>query len=131
MALAMVRATMTATFARAAKESAEGAGEVDAAQAQVLDMTAQLHEAQNQLLELTKQNTEISEQMDELFDMYNNLRKQKSLELEALEVELQRLGLTLELPPPEKPKLGSWTGNKISTTPYHVLLSGEFTIKLK
>jgi septal ring factor EnvC (AmiA/AmiB activator) len=122
---------MTAAFARAAQESSEGAGELEQTRAALAQKESEIHYLRNDLHSSVLQKEEQAEQLDELFDMYNALREQRTLELEDLEEELQRLGLTLELPPPKPPKRGSWMAKKISKVPYNVLLSGQFKIALR
>ena len=122
---------MAEAFARAAQDTAEGQGELEQTRAALATKDSAIHVLQNKLHDAVAQNEEQAEQMDELFDMYNGLRQQRTLELKALEEELQRLGLTLELPPPKPPKKGAWMVKKISEEPYNVLLSGQFKIVLR
>ena len=122
---------MAEAFARAAQDTAEGEGELEQTRAALATKDSAIDLLQNKLHDAVAQTEEQAEQMDELFNLYNDLRQQRTLELNALEEELQRLGLTLELPPPKPPKRGSWMAKQISEDPYNVLLSGQFKIVLR
>lgn len=118
----MLRASMAAKFACAEQES-------DAA-AQMAD---ELLAVQNRFHEAVEANEEKEKQMNELFDIYCDLREQRNLELEALETELERLGLVLELMPPQNPpKKNAWMKKKkVKFKPYQLLTEGKFKISLR
>jgi hypothetical protein len=70
VALSMVRATMAATFARAAEEAAGAGGELENAQAEAAKTRASFHEMQNKLSKAAAEQEELAEQMEQMFDMY-------------------------------------------------------------
>jgi len=124
---------MAAAVSKRAEDSAASpsGGELEQALAEAARSDAAYHQAESERVTACEEKEELEENLEEILTQYNELRDQKTLELQALEEELQGLGLTLTLPPPEPPKKGSWMASKVSKQPYHVLLSGQFKINLR
>lgn len=126
----MVRASMAAEIARAAQDSAEGSGELEQTRAENATLIARLHAQQSQLHNVEKEKEELAEQVNELLGLHNEVCEQRPKELEALRTELDRLGLQLELIPPQKPKKKPKKKEK-KIPQYQLLLEGHFKINLR
>ena len=129
VAMAFAKQTWMHKANRTAAAAAEAGGELEQARAATASAEMELSNAEASIAKLEEAQEQQAESFEGVLGLYTGMKENRGVELEAIEEELQRMGLTLELPPPTKPKRGARMDPR-AAAPVIVLLPGTFAIKL-